>query len=78
MEARIVEFAEILRQNGVRVGTSEVLDAVAACQQTGLDRREDFRSALRTTLVKRGSDLVQVVTGKCCIHWPLLRKLSTQ
>ncbi len=57
MEARIVEFAEILRQNGVRVGTSEVLDAVAACQQTGLDRREEFRSALRTTLVKRGSDL---------------------
>jgi uncharacterized protein with von Willebrand factor type A (vWA) domain len=57
METRIVEFAEILRQNGVRVGTSEVLDAVAACQQTGLGRREDFRSALRTTMVKRGSDL---------------------
>ncbi len=56
MDARIVEFAEVLRQNGVRVGTSEVVDATQAVAQLGLERRDVFRSALRSTLVKRGAD----------------------
>jgi uncharacterized protein len=56
MDARIVEFAEVLRQNGIRVGTSEVADAGQAVAELGLERRDVFRSALRSTLVKRGAD----------------------
>src|SRR5215471_3778292 len=56
MDARIVEFAEVLRQNGVRVGTSEVHDAARAVAELGVEPREVFRSALRATLVKRGAD----------------------
>src|SRR5262249_33934955 len=57
MDARIVEFAEVLRQNGMRVSTAEVRDAVQATSQIGLHRRELFKSALQTTLVKRTMDL---------------------
>lgn len=57
MEARIVEFAEVLRQNGVRVSSSEVADAVAAAGEVGLEERARFCAALRTTLCKRESDL---------------------
>ena len=56
MEARIVEFAEVLRQNGVRVATSELLDASRAATLVDLADREAFRSVLRTTMVKRSAD----------------------
>ncbi|GEL75231.1 VWA domain-containing protein [Myxococcus virescens] len=57
MDARIVEFAEVLRQNGVRVSTSEVQDALRATSEVGLKDRNLFRSVLRTTLVKRELDV---------------------
>jgi len=57
MEARIAEFVEVLRQNGVRVGTSEVADAVTASSIIGVEDRALFRSALETTLIKRDADL---------------------
>ncbi|NOJ96789.1 VWA domain-containing protein [Corallococcus sp. CA049B] len=57
MDARIVEFAEVLRQNGVRVSTSEVQDALRATAEVGLEDRGLFRSVLRTTLVKRELDV---------------------
>src|SRR5260370_26150502 len=57
MDARIVEFAEVLRQNGIRVSTAEVNDAVLATSEIGLHRRELLKSALQTTLVKRSMDL---------------------
>lgn len=56
MDARIVEFAEVLRQNGIRVSPAEVQDAAVATSQLELADRETFRSALRVTLVKRASD----------------------
>jgi hypothetical protein len=56
MEARIVEFAEVLRQNGVRVATSELLDASRAATLVDLSDREAFRAVLRTTMVKRSAD----------------------
>src|SRR6516225_9750299 len=56
MEARIVEFAEVLRQNGVRVATSELLDATRAATLVDIADREAFRSVLRTTMVKRSAD----------------------
>jgi uncharacterized protein with von Willebrand factor type A (vWA) domain len=57
MDARIVEFAEVLRQNGVRVAASEVVDAAQATALVGVADREQFRSVLRSTLVKRDLDL---------------------
>jgi len=56
LEARIVEFAELLRQNGVRVSPGEVEDAVRALREVGLASRETVRAALASTLVKRSRD----------------------
>ncbi|MHB8879546.1 MAG: VWA domain-containing protein [Myxococcaceae bacterium] len=57
MEARIVEFAEILRQNGLRVSTAEVNDAARAASEVGLADRPLFKSALRATMCKREVDI---------------------
>ncbi|HYQ82148.1 MAG TPA: VWA domain-containing protein, partial [Anaeromyxobacteraceae bacterium] len=57
MEARLVEFARVLRQNGVRVSPAEVADAARAAALVGLAEREAFRGALRSTLVKRAADV---------------------
>ncbi len=56
MDARIVEFAEVLRQNGVRVGTSEVQDAAAAASAIGLADRHGLKAALAATMCKRAVD----------------------
>src|SRR5262249_23792328 len=57
MEARIVDFAEILRQNGVRVSIAEVQDAVGATAEVGVADRSLFKATLQATLVKREADL---------------------
>ena len=57
MDEKLVEFANLLRQNGVRVSLAETLDALSATRVTGLAEREAFRAALRTTMVKRAGDL---------------------
>ncbi len=57
MEARIVEFARLLRQNGVRASPAEGADAVRAAALAGCADRDAFRAALRATLVKRGADV---------------------
>ena len=57
MEARLVEFARVLRQNGVRVSPAEVADAARAAALVGLADRDAFRGALRSTLVKRAADV---------------------
>ena len=57
MEDKLVEFANLLRQNGIRVSLAETLDAVAASDVTGLGEREMFRAALRATMIKRASEL---------------------
>ena len=56
MEARLVEFAEVLRHNGVRVSTSEVNDAASAVTQVGLSDRRLFKAVLQATLCKRSAD----------------------
>jgi uncharacterized protein with von Willebrand factor type A (vWA) domain len=57
MDARIVEFAEVLRQNGLKVAMSETLDAARATTELGLDDREQFRAVLCCTLCKREGDV---------------------
>ena len=57
MEDRIVEFANVLRRNGIRVSLSENIDAFRALRLTGIRDPSLFRNALRATLVKRASDV---------------------
>lgn len=57
MEDRIVEFANVLRRNGVRVSLSENMDAFRALGLVGIRDPHLFRNALRTTLVKCASDV---------------------
>src|SRR5262249_1512453 len=57
MEEKLVEFANLLRENGIRVSLAETLDAFPASEVTGLLEREALRAALRSTMVKRASEL---------------------
>jgi uncharacterized protein with von Willebrand factor type A (vWA) domain len=57
MEERIIEFAGVLRRNGIRVSLSENMDAFRALELIGIRDPLLFRNALRTTLVKRAVDL---------------------
>lgn len=56
MDARIVEFAALLRHNGLRVSVSEGMDAFHALRLLGLGDREAFKDALRCSIIKRSVD----------------------
>lgn len=53
---RVKEFAGLLRNNGVRTSTAEVLDAVRALTACGLSDPAAVRAALVSTLIKRHED----------------------
>jgi len=57
MQEKLVEFANLLRQNGVRVSLAETLDAISASDVTGLAERDLFRAALRATMIKRATEI---------------------
>src|SRR5262249_31339522 len=57
MDAKLVEFSNLLRQNGLRVSPAESMDVMRALAVVGLPDRETVRAALRTTMVKRRVDL---------------------
>lgn len=57
MEQRIVEFVEVLRQNGLKVSVSETNDAVRALAEVGVGDREATRAVLASTLCKRAGDV---------------------
>jgi uncharacterized protein len=54
--ARLVEFCEELRQEGVAVGTAELLDGFAALREVPWTAEEDVRAALAATLAKSPDD----------------------
>jgi uncharacterized protein with von Willebrand factor type A (vWA) domain len=56
MDERLEDFAQLLRQNGLRISPAEVADAAQASLLVGFADRPAFRGALRATLVKRGQD----------------------
>jgi uncharacterized protein with von Willebrand factor type A (vWA) domain len=56
LPARIVDFGEALRAEGVAVGTSELLDAFAALEEVPWRERGAFREALAATLAKSPDD----------------------
>jgi hypothetical protein len=57
MDAKLVEFCALLRQNGLRVSLSETMDAMRALAEVGLAERATVRAALRATAVKRAVDV---------------------
>ena len=52
MPAAILDLVHRLRAGGLPVSTSEALDAVTAMAVVDIDRREDVRTAMKSTLVK--------------------------
>jgi uncharacterized protein with von Willebrand factor type A (vWA) domain len=57
MEDRLIEFASVLRRNGIRVSVSENMDTFRALELVGIADPVLFRHTLRTTLVKRAGDV---------------------
>ncbi len=53
---QLLAFAEDLRGEGVAIGTSEILDAVAALEHVPWTERTDFKEALSATLAKSPED----------------------
>ena len=57
MNQKLIEFSNLLRENGLRVSLSENMDGFRALGEVGLGDRETVRAALRAAMVKRGVDL---------------------
>src|SRR2546428_13013986 len=57
MDAKLVEFSNLLRQNGLRVSLAESMDMLRALAVVGLPDRRTVRATLRATMVKRRVDL---------------------
>ena len=60
MQRKILEFANLLRQSGLRVSVSEAIDAFLALDELSIADRDVFRDALRASLVKRGDDIAAI------------------
>src|SRR4030081_2445023 len=56
LPGRLLGFAEELRDEGVAIGTAELLDAFAALGEVPWTDREDVREALAATLAKSQED----------------------
>jgi uncharacterized protein with von Willebrand factor type A (vWA) domain len=56
LAARLLEFGEELRGEGVAVGTSELLDAFGVLREVQWTQTRDFREALAATLAKSQED----------------------
>ncbi len=56
LAAQLLSFAEQLREEGVAVGTSELLDAFAVLREIPWTSQGDFREALAATLAKSQDD----------------------
>jgi uncharacterized protein with von Willebrand factor type A (vWA) domain len=57
VDAKLIEFAALLRDNGIRVSFTETMDTFRALEVVGLTSRSLVKDALRATLVKRAVDL---------------------
>lgn len=49
----VVHFARLLRKAGVPIGPGHVLDALAAVEAVGIERRDDLYWTLHACLIKR-------------------------
>ncbi len=57
MDDKIIEFGNLLRQNGLKVSAAENMDTFAALGLIGLGERTVVKDTLRSTLVKRAVDI---------------------
>ena len=57
MQARVVEFTNLLRKSGIRVSVAEGIDAFRALEELSIQDRAVFRDALRASMVKRGDEI---------------------
>jgi len=57
VDTQLIEFAGLLRQNGIRVSLTETLDTFRALDVVGLRSRAAVKDVLRATLVKRAADV---------------------
>ena len=57
MDENILEFSNVLRQNGLCVSPAETLDAFTVVSALGLEDRTAFKAGLRATMVKRTADI---------------------
>lgn len=57
MDKTILEFIGALRGSGVRVALSEDIDCFRALEVLGIGNKPTFKAALRSTLVKKASDI---------------------
>jgi uncharacterized protein with von Willebrand factor type A (vWA) domain len=55
-DARMLEFADELRKEGMAVGTAEILDALAALETVPWTTEQHFRAALAATIAKSQDD----------------------
>src|ERR1700748_2410135 len=55
-DGQLLAFAEELREEGMALGTSELLDAFAALAQVPWTGQDDFKGALSATLAKSPDD----------------------
>ena len=56
MDKRMVDFIRALRASGVRISLAESIDAMNGVDEIGVSDREQFRAAMKTTLVKENKD----------------------
>src|SRR5215212_9210326 len=56
MDKRMVDFIRALRAAGVRISLAESIDAMHGIEEVGVDEREQFRAAMKSTLVKEAKD----------------------
>ncbi len=56
LEENLAMFADLLRREGLPIGTAEVFDALYALSKIDLMRRDQFKTALQATLIKARRD----------------------
>lgn len=59
MDQRIVEFIKAMRAAGIRISVAESADALRAIEASSITDKENFRLALRSTLIKERKDIEQ-------------------
>ena len=57
MDEKIIDFAQLLRQNGIRISTPDVMDAVRALECIPLSDRTIFQQALCSSLIKEAGQI---------------------
>ncbi|MDP7072489.1 MAG: hypothetical protein QF430_06375, partial [Candidatus Marinimicrobia bacterium] len=57
LEDSITAFGRFLRQAGFEIGTGEIMNAIHAVETVGVRRKDDFQSALRSTLITTHKDI---------------------